>query len=236
MLSIAICDDEIRIRQTLASKINEYLERARLDAAITTFSRGEELVDRVGNFDVVLLDIEMKGMNGMQAAKALRKQGTVGEIIFVTSYSSYVYDAFGVDASNFLVKPVEEQKLYAAVNKALKRVLKDDSAQYLLVKKGGDIAKIHFSNILFCEIINHRLAIHTSSGAIEYYENIAAMEKKLGNSFFRSHRSYIVNLKNVVSFEKDRVSFTNGEHAFVSRRNAAELSKRLLEVIRNDVY
>lgn len=235
MLSIAICDDEIRIQQALASKIGEHLKRARLDAEIATFSRGEDLLSRAGSFDVVLLDIEMDGINGMQAAQALRGQGKECEIIFVTSHSSYVYEAFGVDASNFLLKPVAEQKLFAAVDKALNRVLKDENAQYLLVKKGGDIAKIRFSDILFCEIINHRLVIHTSGGAIDYYENIATLEKKLSGSFFRSHRSYIINLKNVVSFEKDRVGFHNGEHAFVSRRNAAELSQRLLEAIRGEV-
>lgn len=235
MLSIAICDDEIRIQQVLAVKTEKYFKNRQLDAELTTFSRGEDLVSKVGSFDIVLLDIEMKGINGMQAAKTLREQGRQCEIVFVTSHASYVYDAFSVDASNFLVKPVAEQKLYAAMDKAVKRVRKNESAQYLLVKKNGEIIKILFADILFCEVINHRLLIHTKNGTVDYYENIAALEKKLSSSFIRSHRSYIVNLENVLSFEKDRVGFAGGKYAFVSRRNAAELSQRLLETIRDEV-
>lgn len=167
MLSIAVCDDEIMLQHLLIAKINNYLEKNRIDGNVSGFSRGEEIISKSNSFDILLLDIEMGGMSGMQAAGELRKQGKDCEIIFVTSHSSYVYDAFNVDASNFLVKPVSDEKLFAAMDKAVKRVQKDDKSSFLLVKKGGDILKIRFCDILFCEAVNHKLTIHTNSGIVD---------------------------------------------------------------------
>lgn len=235
MLSIAVCDDEILLQHMLIAKINNYLERKHIDGKVSGFSRGEEIIGKSNSFDIVLLDIEMGGMNGMQAAGELRKQGKDCEIIFVTSHSSYVYDAFNVDASNFLVKPVSDEKLFAAMDKAVKRVQKDDKSSFLLVKKGGDILKIRLCDILFCEAVNHKLTIHTNSGIVDYYENIADLEDKFDENFFRCHRSYIINLKRVAAYEKDTVIFDNGDNALVSRRKANELSQKLLDTIRNEV-
>lgn len=235
MLSIAVCDDEIILQQTLIAKINNYLVINRLSGKVSGFSRSEELVSKGNSFDIVLMDIGMDGMNGMQAASELRVQGKDCEIIFVTAFSSYVYDAFNVDASNFLVKPVSDEKLFLAMDKAVKRVLKNDNPSVLLIKKGNDILKVRFCDILYCEAIDHKLTIHTHSGIVDYYENIAGLEQKLDEDFFRCHRSYIINLKHVAACEKDTVIFDNGDKALVSRRKANELSQRLLDTIRNEV-
>ncbi|MCL2035541.1 MAG: LytTR family DNA-binding domain-containing protein [Oscillospiraceae bacterium] len=235
MLSIAVCDDEILLQHTLIAKVNDYLNRNRLDGKATGFSRGEDIVSKSNSFDILLLDIEMSGINGMQTAVELREQGKDCQIIFVTSHSSYVYDAFNVDASNFLVKPVTDEKLFSAMDKAVRRVHKNSDSSFLLVKKGNDILKLRFCDILFCESINHKIVIHTENGITDYYESIATLEKKLDSDFFRCHRSYIINLKRVASYEKDTIIFDNGTHALVSRRKANELTQKLLDAIRNEV-
>ncbi len=235
MLSIAVCEDGILLQQTIIAKVNSYLEKNHLRGQVSGFSRSDELVSKSSSFDIVLMDIGMNGMDGMQAAKELRLQGKDCEIIFVTAFSSYVYEAFNVDASNFLVKPVSDEKLYVALNRAVKRVLKSDHSLSLIIKKGTEILKIRLCDILYCEALDHRLTIHTQSGNVAYYENIASIEQKLDENFFRCHRSYIINLKQVVACEKDTVMFSNGDRALVSRRKAGELSQKLLNTIRNEV-
>ena|GEM_PF-925053 len=145
MISIAVCDDEILLQHALSARVYDYLKRNRLNGKVTGFSRGEDIVGKSSSFDIVLLDIEMPGINGMQTAIELREQGKDSQIIFVTSHSSYVFDAFNVDASNFLVKPVTDKKLFSVMDKAVKRILKNDDSDRVSAaeKEDGGMSNPH---------------------------------------------------------------------------------------------
>ena len=116
-MKIAVCDDERTVREDIAGKI-EFLFP---ETDVFLYESGNILLQSEENFDIVFLDIQMKGINGMDTAKKLRESGSDAVIIFVTALEEYVYQAFDVDAFHYLVKPFERAKFYEILNRAVHR-------------------------------------------------------------------------------------------------------------------
>ena len=117
MFSIAICEDEIYLLEELRKKTEAYLKTRHFSAEIHTFTSGEDLLKEQRPFDLILLDLVLPGMNGLEAAKQL----SGSRIIIITSYREYAVDAFEVDAVHYLLKPVTEERLYQAMDRAVNR-------------------------------------------------------------------------------------------------------------------
>lgn len=121
MIKIAVCDDEPSAIEALVSKIKAYMSTWQMECAVSKFLDGESLLSNIGQgahqFDVIYLDIKMKHFNGIDTAKAIRKTDEKTFIVFVTALKEYVFDAFNVNATNFLVKPIDDNKLFFTLDK-----------------------------------------------------------------------------------------------------------------------
>ncbi|GAB6109121.1 LytR/AlgR family response regulator transcription factor [Fusibacter bizertensis] len=216
MINIAICDDEERMRVTLAAQVNTYMACQSNEFQVFSFANAETLLRSNVFFDIVFLDIQMNDVTGMEAALKLREMGSKCFIIFITVLKEYVYNAFEVDASDYLLKPVDEHRLYRTLDRILKTI-NHHSENYLIIKKENSLKTIRFEDIVYCEAINRKIFVHTLSESINYYYKIGELEKQLDHSFFRCHRSYLVNLKYVCGYENGMTILENGEHIPVSR-------------------
>ncbi len=216
MLQIAICDDERRIREQLERLLHDCVQ-----AEVRQFENGQELLKSDIVFDIILLDICMDKkesgckMDGMETAREIRK---VSEaiIIFITALREYVFDAYDVDAFHYLLKPVNEKKFYEVLVKAASQVEKKNS-ETCVIKVKGNFRSIPIEEILYAENDARKIVLHTKKEMITFYEKMEVLETKLGNDFFRSHRGFLVHLKEVESYDNRNIKLKNGDVIFLSK-------------------
>ena len=231
MIIVAICEDERYILEELRRKVEKYINRKSLDASIKTFMSGEELLKAKKKFDIILLDLMLPGIDGLEVARQISCRS---RIIFVTSYREYAVEAFDANAVHYLVKPVTEERLFSALDRAVNQTEQMDN-QSLTLMKSGKTQVIFIRDILYCEVFNHQVRIHTVHGTYDYFGTLDMLETKLDERFFRCHRSFVVNMSCVAGQEKGVAILTNGERIFISRRKQTDFIQRLLNFLKNEV-
>lgn len=231
MIIVAICEDERYILEELRRKVEKYINRKSLDASIKTFMSGEELLKAKKEFDIILLDLMLPGIDRLEVARQISCRS---RIIFVTSYREYAVEAFDANAVHYLVKPVTEERLFLALDRAVNQTEQMDN-QSLTLMKSGKTQVIFIRDILYCEVFNHQVRIHTVHGTYDYFGTLDMLETKLDERFFRCHRSFVVNMSCVAGQEKGVAILTNGEKIFISRRKQTDFIQRLLNFLKNEV-
>lgn len=229
MIKFAICDDE----PFMAEKINECLsgymdEKWSADYQISIFSDGGALLRSSGDFDMIFLDIQMKEPDGMETARLLRKRGIQSLLVFVTVLKEWVFDAFEVQAYDYLLKPLDAGYFKKMMDRAVS-CLKQKAAESIMIQRGASCEVICLSQIVYCEVMGRKIYIHQEDGpTISYYERLERLERRLDGRFFRCHRSYLVNLDYVRGYSGGRVRLRQGEGIPVSRLRERDLMQALL--------
>ncbi len=236
MLKIAVCDDEVLQRLDVIKKIKSVLENNYCDYYydIEEFSSGENLIFSDSYFDIVFLDIKMGKLSGIDIAKSMRKNNNATKIIFITAFEEYVFEAFDVSAFHYLIKPAAEEKILEIMDRILKvPKSKENDEQYIVINKGKSVIKVLLDNIHFFEVQNRIINIHTQMEVIQYYDKITNIEARVPrDSFFRCHRSYIVNLRYVMKFDKTEIVLDNNTRIMLSKSKYDEFSKAFLKYIK----
>ena len=233
-MRFAVCDDEAELRRSIADNIKLFSP----GAVITGFSSGAELLASPDSFDIIFLDIGMDGIDGMQTARELRKRGCSSAIIFVTAFEDRVFDAFDVGAFNFLVKPVSAEKFSGVLQKVIESrsepIANATNDRFIAVKSGGVSTKLALSEIMYAEVFDRTLILHTASGKVEYRGKLSEFEKCTDNSFFRTHRSYLINLRYLASYTSSQVTLDNGDKVILAKKRYSELVKAYMRFIRTE--
>ena len=233
MIYIAICDDEKHMSAHIRSCVSDFFRRKNRETSLRMFSSGEELLSYNGQIDILFLDIQMKGMDGMETARKLRADQFRGFLVFITVLKEMVFQSFEVQAYDYLVKPVDKkqfektmERLYASMQNA-----REDS---LLVQKGYEGRIIPKDEIVFCEVIDRKIYLNLASGdVVDYYERIENLEAKLDKHFYRCHRSYLINLKHLKGYKNGTACMDNGKKIPVSRLRSKEFSGVVLQYMKN---
>lgn len=222
MIRIAICDDEKNIRAYLRTLVR----KQDLESEITEYASADEYLSGGMEHDLLFLDIEMKGatsgMDGMSMAKQLRGMELDRQpvIIFVTGYDKYVYDAFDVDAFQYLLKPINEQKFAEVFSRAAGQILAEaeQKKKTLVIQCGSESRAIPLDSIYYLESRNHKVVLYLKEGQLEYYAKIGDLEEELAGQFYRIHRGYLVNLAYVEGYDKTEVTLVNGDRLPLSKK------------------
>ena len=236
-IKIALCDDEKPIRDYIEKCVREVAP----DALVSQYSDASNMVSASFDADILFLDIQMPGMDGMKAARILRTMGNKTIIVFVTAVEEYVFQAFDVGAVQYIIKPFDRNKLIETIKRAIelvgeRRSIEDalsetkDSAdnESFLIKSGGVNRKIILADISYAEVLEHRIILHMKDREqIEYYGKMSDLEKVAGDDFFRVHRAYLINLSCVKSYDAKTVNVL-GEEIPVARGKYQELVKSYL--------
>ena len=183
MLSIAVCDDEIIECCNMEKRIKKMIEEMKIPCIIRQFRSGGELLQALESFDIVFLDIMMPEMDGMKTAQLFRKKASDKILIFVSSSREYVFEAYDVEAFQYLLKPVEDRKLKNVLQKA---VLKTErrSQEFIIVSSQRQKKKLFLDDIYYFEIKGRIVDAHGPEGIFTYYEQMGELENKLQDKGF----------------------------------------------------
>ncbi|MBC2399262.1 DNA-binding LytR/AlgR family response regulator [Clostridium tetanomorphum] len=236
MLKIAVCDDEILQGIDVVKKIKSILENnyCNYDYDIEEFSSGEQMISSGNYFDIVFLDIKMGKLSGIDIAKSIRENNNDTKIVFITAFKEYVFEAFDVSAFHYLIKPVSKEKISEIIDRIFKVIShKENSQQCIVINKGKSSIKVLLDSIHFFEVQNRIINIHTERQVIQYYDKLTNIESKVPKDiFFRCHRSYIVNLKYVMKFNKTDIILDDGTRIMLSKSKYDEFSRAFLKYIK----
>lgn len=223
MIRIAVCEDEQILLGQLTGQVKTILDRHSVEYSIEAYRNGSALLAREP-FDILLLDIAMEPMDGMELARRLRMRGDESRMVFITAHQQYAIDAYDVQAFHYLVKPVDTKKLETVLIKLCADMQKE-CARAIVVRQGTSLRRIPFEKILYLEVLNRKIYLHTAGETIPFYGKLEDLEPALpglqgGSSaaFFRCHRSYIVNLRHVQVYQKGEIQLDNGERIPLSKR------------------
>lgn len=232
-MRIGVCDDEKNIRELIGNK----LRRECPEAEVVFYASGEELLIQKERIDILFLDIQMTGANGMEIAARLQKGQKVGTLIFVTAFQEYVFQAFDVGAFHYLVKPFSDEKFTEVLKKAIRhqqngRQEKSCGEEKSIVIKNGRVhTRVLLDHIVYAEVFNRKVVIHKMDGDLEYYGKMSELEKLAGEAFFRSHRAYLVNLKYVEKYDASVIWLERGT-ALLAKQKFPEFVKQYMRYIR----
>lgn len=212
-MHIAICDDE----KNLLDDLKRMIENQCADCYADIFTSGEELISASKDYDIYFLDIQMAGMSGIETAEQIRKKEKQAEqpgsiIIFITSHADYWPEAFDVQAYHYLVKPVDKQKFAAVFASALKDCLKKkaNAKKHIIIKSKDKHHKILLRDILYIESQNRKVIANTTKGTIDHYGKMQDFAENIGETFYRSHRCYIVNMEHISSYNAAEIRLADG--------------------------
>lgn len=237
MLHAMIVDDEAPARSELRFLLEE---TGRVDSIVEA-SSAREAVEKLmeGRPDVLFMDISMPKTSGMQLAEALHKLKNPPAVVFVTAYSEYALEAFDVNAVDYLMKPVETERLVQALDKVQERIRPQQatrtSVERIPVEKGGRKVLVPIDQIRYIEAKDDYSCIYTDTDRYLSTTSLAQLENKLApHNFFRVHRGYIVNLDYVENVEvvssgilQLGINGVEGKKISVSRRRVVQLKRAL---------
>ena len=236
-MRIAICDDEILQLELLKHYVEKWANGEGVNPSIELFQSAEafhfEWLEDF-SYDIILLDIQMAKLSGIELAKLIREKDEHIQIIFVTAISDYIGEGYDVDAINYLVKPISEEKLKECLNKAINK--KEIQPKSILIEIDGGVHRIYEDSIMYLEIRGHDLFIYQEDKTISIRKPLSEMEDLLTmDEFIKSHRSYLVGLKYIKYIDSKEITLKNGTIIPISRGNSKEVQRKFFDYFKRDI-
>lgn len=220
MFRVCICDDEKIQRTELKSIISTELELRGIDFNVYESEDGEEMISLLSKdknyLDIIFLDIEMDGINGVETARQIRALNDRVVIIFVTGFMDYVFDGYEVKALNYILKPYKKEKIVDVLSEALKQIdiIKD---KFFIVQFNSNSYKLCLNDIIYFVSDKRKIKVKTKEETYEFYGKLDQIGKELPIFFVRIHQRYLVNLNFVLSIENN-YAHINSEELPISRK------------------
>lgn len=233
MLRIALCDDEEHELGKTAELAEQYLRaRPSLSGRAEVFQNGEELLARAeeaGGFDIYILDILMPGLSGIDAARKLRQLGDGGEIIYITNSNDFAADSYEVRAFSYLLKPVDEARLFKVLDGAVE-MLERRRSSAVIVNTPGGAERIRLEQILYVERMGRCMRYHCVGGVVDSQSirspfKTAAAPLLADRRFYLCGASFALNFQHVTGVHGQEAILDNGQTVTLPRMSAAEFKK-----------
>lgn len=215
---VAICEDEeVQLQQTM-SWFRKIEAEHQVHFHIDPFNSGEALIQHgYEMYDVIILDVQMKEINGIDTAKYIRKTNKRTKIIFLTAIEQYWPEGFHVNAYRYLIKPIDSNKFCEEIVSILAEMKEDDN--FIVIKHEGALVKVHISDIRYLEIAERKVKLHTRKGIYTSNESLGSWYERLqAHGFAHPHNSFLVNMQYIIAIDKEKTMLTDGQIIYVSQR------------------
>ena len=234
MLKIAYCDDRENDRDKIMYALTQIEERWKEEFELFSFSSGESLYVSIAknHYDIILLDILMDGIDGIETATRLRSMGDESLIIFISNYDKRVKELFGYRTIGFLDKPVDTSKLEKLLSDAC-IVLNKDSANMFTFNVGGSLQYIPTKDIVYFESMRNKIIIHTLKKDLMYYDTLSSVWQKVEptGQFVMTHRSFIFNL-DYAFIKSNKITIRNRNEVFtIGKTYKVEAQKKYVRYL-----
>lgn len=235
-MRVAACDDDLIFLQELSGLLNQYGKEYNCNIEYNTFKNPLELVMQIEkgiHYDVILLDIFMPGINGIQCAKDIRTCDNYVKIVFLTSSTEFAVESYAVRAYQYLLKPVQKENLFLTLRLLEKESETIEKNLFVLKSKTG-ITKISLSKLEYCEVINRKIILHLAGGEeCECNLRLNELEEKLKNygMFLKPHRSFLINMDYIQTLTTHSIIMECGVKVPVPREKYAQFKQIYMEYI-----
>ena len=234
MLKIAVCDDEKKYLDESAVLIAEYGAKQNERFWVEQFDTPSDFLDRLDrgeHYDIYLLDIYMPGLTGMSVATELRRRNDESPVIFLTFSPDHAIEAFGLNATHYLLKPYTKDDFFTALDKAM-RSIQSDKPRNILMKTANGYYNISVSKIIYCKSDNHNQTIclideeptSVRISSAELWEKLSPF-----GQFYPCGKTFIINLEHVEKVLSDTVEMVNGKILNIPRRIMPMLKKAYMD-------
>ena len=227
---IAVCDDQQTDRNYLASLLNEWAAGMGHIVQTQLFPSAEAFLfcyEEDKSWDMLLLDIEMDGMDGVTLAKTVRRDNRTIQLIFVTGYSEYISEGYEVAALHYLMKPIRKDKLFAVLDRAAEQCAKN--GRFLTLDQSKEMIRLPLYEICYLEASQNYVTIHGVKGLkLTVRHTLSELERELDDRFFRTGRSYIVNLACIRKVTRTDIHLKDGEQLPLPRGMYKSLNQAII--------
>lgn len=228
-MKVAVCDDEIMYRDEISDLLRKYQLDRKIDVFIDLYKNGTELLSSEYPYDVIFMDYQMSGLDGIETCRRLRESNKDTVIIFISAYPSAALDSFEVNTFRFLAKPIDEGKMYRALDDYMNSIM-NDSALVLNTHEGKWYIKL--SDVIYLEAAGKRTLLRTEKETYNVNCNLKALEKMLPmDRFFRCHKSFVVSFAHIINYTSSEVRFDNCEKAYIGRHYLARFKEEFQNYI-----
>lgn len=234
MYRLAICEDDPVMRDALDKLCREILAEMDLEYEIAAFSSAEELdaavhSENVDPFALLLLDIQLDGMSGMELARELRRRDDWVGVVFITNCEDYLREGYAVQPIQYLLKPVSREALAKAIQTDWKR---NHRSKTILLRAGGKVTRLPAADVRYLESLNHSVILHLRDGERTFSLSLTETERLLPPGLFvRCHNSFLVNLEHIEAISRTEIALRDGTRVPVGRRYYKDFQSAFIQYI-----
>ena len=229
-MRICLVDDDSTQLDYLKLIIEFWGNKHNINCDINFYHSAEELLFENNEsypFDMVILDIQMGKINGIELAKKIRKTDDDIVIAFISGMADYVFEGYEVQAISYILKPVKDNEVYNLLDYANKHANKED--KYFILSVSGEKKKIKYDDIIFFESMGHYVVLHSEKAEYEYKYNISDLCLEFAETeFIRTHRSYIVNVKYIEKITRNECQLINNIKVPLSRNSYKSVNEKFI--------
>lgn len=224
----AVCDDDEKYIRYLAELAAQWAAQAGAQVELEAFPSAEAFLFRYQerrDFDVLLLDIEMSGMDGVALARAVRREDDDVQIVFITGYTDYIAEGYEVSALHYLTKPVDEGKFFQVLSRAVARLKRNEP--FLTLELPEQTLRLPLPEIRYLDVLHNYVTVHAGRD-YTVKRPLGELEKALDGRFFRAGRSCILNLACIRRVARTEVELTTGEVLPLPRGQYEKLNRAII--------
>lgn len=225
---IAIVDDDQAQSEYLKNLVSFWAAESNIAVAVSVFGSAEAFLFDESEQDILLFDIEMPGMSGIDLAKKVREHNETAPIVFITGYSDYIAEGYDVSALHYLLKPIDKAKLYSVLDKAVKQIGRNE--KMLSLEVSGETFYVPLREIRYIEVSGNYVTVHAKQD-FKVKKTLGELEYLLDERFTRTGRSFIVNLGFVRRITKTDVFLSSGETVPLSRGMYDSVNRAVIDKV-----